>query len=72
MQYFCRRGRQNLRQLKKTDFSFNTDGTEARYVCKTTDELTENRQEDAEGFNGGVMYEKPGPNCPVASFELYS
>ena len=38
MLYFCRRGRQNLRQLKKTDFSFNTDGTGARYVCKTTDE----------------------------------
>ena len=41
------------------------------YVCKTTDELTKNRREDDEGFDGGVMYEKPGPNCPVASFELY-
>ena len=74
MLYFCRRGRQNLRQLKKTDFSdfsFNTDGTGARYVCKTTDELTKNRREDDEGFDGGVMYEKPGPNYPVASFELY-
>ena len=40
MLYFCRRGRQNLRQLKKTDFPFNTDSTGARYVCKTTDELT--------------------------------
>ena len=27
MLYFCRRGRQNLRQLKKTDFSFNRDST---------------------------------------------
>ena len=71
MLYFCRRGRQNLRQLKKTDFSFNTDGTGASYVCKITDELTKNRREDDEGFDGGVMYEKPGPNCPVASFELY-
>ena len=42
MLYFCRRGRQNLCQLKKTDFSFNTDGTGARYVCKSTDELTKN------------------------------
>ena len=40
-------------------------------MCKTTDELTKNRREDDEGFDGGVMYEKPGPNCPVASFELY-
>ena len=36
MLYFCRRGRQNLRQLKKTDFSFNTDSTGARYVSKAT------------------------------------
>ena len=71
MLYFCRRGRQNLRQLKKTDFSFNTDSTGARYVCKATDELTKNRREDDEGFDGGLMYEKPGPNCPVVSFELY-
>ena len=45
MLYFCRRGRQNLRQLKKTDFSFNTDSTRASYVCKSTDELTKNQME---------------------------
>ena len=71
MLYFCRRGRQNLRQLKKTDFSFSTDSTGARYVCKSTDELTKNRREDDEGFDGGLMYEKLGPNCPVVSFKLY-
>ena len=71
MLYFCRRGRQNLRQLKKTDFTFNTDSTGTRYVCKATDELTKNRQEDDEGFDGGLMYEKPGPTCPVVSFELF-
>ena len=46
MLYFSCRGRQNLRQLKKTDFSFNTDSTGARYVCKVMDELTKNRRED--------------------------
>ncbi|KAL9981815.1 hypothetical protein ACROYT_G010570 [Oculina patagonica] len=46
-------------------------GTGARYVCKATDELTKNRREDDEGFDGGLMYEKPGSNCPVVSFELY-
>ena len=71
MLYFCRRGRQNLRQLKKTDFSFSTDSTGARYVSKATDELTKNRREDNEGFDGGLMYEKPGLNCPVVSFELF-
>jgi len=40
---FNLRGRQNLRQLKKTGYSFNTDSTGARYVCKATDELTKNR-----------------------------
>ena len=40
-------------------------------MCKATDELTKNRREDDEGFDGGFMYEKPGPNCPVVSFELY-
>ena len=37
----------------------------------TAFELTKNRREDDEGFEGDLMYEKPGPNCPVVSFELY-
>ena len=69
MLYFCRRGRQNLCELMKTDFSFRMDGKGARYVCKTTDELTKNRREDDEGFEGGTMFEKPGPHCPVASLK---
>ena len=40
-------------------------------MCKSTDELTKKRREDDEGFDGGLMYEKPGPNCPVVSLELY-
>ena len=40
-------------------------------MCKSTDELTKNRPEDDEGFDGGLMYEKPAPNCPVVSLELY-
>lgn len=35
------------------------------------DELTKNHQEDDKAFDGGVMYEKPGPNGPIVSFELY-
>ena len=38
-------------------------------MCKGTDELTKNRREDDEGFDEGLMNEKP--NCPVVSFELY-
>ena len=40
-------------------------------MCKATDELTKNRRENDEGFDGGLMYEKPSPNCPVDSFKLY-
>ena len=71
MLYFCRRGRQNLRELKIKDFSSTKDDKGARYVTKSGDELTKNRREDDEGFEGGMMFEKPGPQCPVASLELY-
>ena len=40
-------------------------------MCKTTDELTKNRREDDEGLEGGTMFEKTGPHCPVASFEKH-
>ena len=53
------------------DFSFTKDDKEARYVTKSGDELTKNRREDDEGFKGGMMFEKTGPQCPVASLELY-
>ena len=71
MLYFCRRGRQNLRELKIKDFSFTKDDKGARYVTKSGDELTKNRREDDEGFEGGMMFEKTGPQCPVASLELH-
>lgn len=47
------------------------DNKGSRYVHKAGDELTKNRREDDDGLEGGIMYEKPGPNCPVASLELY-
>ena len=36
---FCRRGRQNLRQLKKADFEVHTDATRTKFVSKVRDEL---------------------------------
>ena len=71
MLYFCRRGRQNLPQLKKTDFSVMTDGKGNKYVRKITDELTKNRRENDDGLDRGIMLENSGPHCPVTSFELY-
>ena len=67
---FCRRGRQNLRRLKKTDFEVHTDATGAKFVTKVRDEITKNHREDDEAEEGGVMYaQTEGVWCPVASFE---
>ena len=37
---FCHRGRQNLRQLKRSDFTIKTDSTGAKFVLKVVDEPT--------------------------------
>lgn len=71
MLYFCHRGRKNLRELKIIDFSFTWNEKDARYVCKTGDELTENRREDDEVFKREMVFEKGGLYCPVASLEAY-
>ena len=73
MLYFCRRGRQNLRQLKKSDFAVNTDSMGAKFVSKIADKLTENQtretREDDESEEGGIMFATEDPFSPVASFE---
>ena len=66
----CCRGRQNLRQLKKSDFRFCKDASGKKYVAKAVDELTKNQREN-DKEEGGMMYETEGPFCPVASFEKY-
>jgi len=71
MLFFCRRGRQNLRELKKEDFSTYTDSSGVRYVCKVKDELTKNRRENDEAQESQTMFETGGPFCPVLSFEKY-
>ena len=71
MLFFCRRGRQNLRQLKKDDFEIQTDAKGRRFVVKTTDELTKNHRENDEAEDGGIMMSNEGSFCPVPSFEKY-
>ena len=68
---FCRRGRQNLRQLKKTDFAVRINDDGVKYIAKISDEMTKNHRVDDKPEEGGSMYETGGPNCPVASFEKY-
>ena len=66
MLFFFRRGRQNFRQLKKTDdfeINVNSQGTK-RCVVKTTDELTKNhRAHDVQAEEGGMMIANDGPFC---------
>ena len=67
MLLFCRRGRQNLRQLKKNDFEIKLDAKGRSFVIKTTDELTKSHRENDEPEDGDVM-SNDSPLCPAASF----
>ena len=40
-------------------------------MTNSSDILTKNRREDDEGFEGGMIFKKPRPQCPVASLKLY-
>ena len=69
MLYFCRRGRQKLNwEVNSRRLIFHSTTAPE---CKATDELTKKSREDDESFDGGLMFEKPGPNCLVVSFKLY-
>jgi hypothetical protein len=68
MMYFANRGRENLRNMKITDFVIQKNEQGLQYVIHC-DVLTKTRRENnSEGYSGH-MYEIPGSsNCPVASF----
>jgi hypothetical protein len=53
---FCRRGRQNLRQLKKSHFAVMVDASGKKFVTKVVDELIKNHRENDEAEQGGMMY----------------
>lgn len=55
-----------MRQLKKSDFAVKPNDKGVKYVTKISDELTKNHREDNEPEEGGSMYKKGGPFCPVA------
>ena len=65
MLYFCRRGRQNLRQFRKQPTSKSTLMQQEPNMCqkaaKSKLKITEKR----------FMYATEGVWCPVASFEKY-
>jgi hypothetical protein len=57
--HFGRRGRENLRTLRRADFSISTDGEGCMYVEKIQDEQTKNHQDDGCKADGR-MYEIKG------------
>ena len=72
---FCRRGQENLRMLKVTDFKIKTGTDGVKYVQKVTAELDKNHQGNTgnnwpEG-SGGKIYASNNEICPVTSFEKY-
>ena len=72
MLFFCHPGRQNLRQLKKTDFEIKFNSQGERCVVKTNEELTKKyRTHDVQAEKGGMMIANDSPFCPVSSFEKY-
>ena len=72
MLFFCRRGRQNLRQLKKNDFEVKLDAKGESFVIKTMDEFNKNQRENDEQEDGAMMMSNDGPLCLVASFRKYT
>ena len=59
--YMGRRGRENLRQMKKDTFQISTDGDSRRYIHQVIDEYDKNHTEsNLEPANEARIYEHPG------------
>ena len=72
--YFCRRGQENLRDLRPSDFEVSMDDEGKEYIRRTSSEVTNNHQGmDDEDYEpeGGRMYVTVTPRCPVTSFKKY-
>lgn len=74
MIYFCNRGRENLRELKKSDFKFYGHGP-SKYV-PLRDHSTKNHKGDSDydtESQGGRLFVTPSNQlCPVKSLEKYT
>ena len=53
--FFCRRGSENLRELKKDSFAVKTSAQGSEYVIQVTDELTKNHGPYDDPEDGGIM-----------------
>ncbi|XP_071491241.1 uncharacterized protein KIAA1958 homolog [Diadema antillarum] len=72
MLYFCNRGRENLREMTRDSFEVNVESRTGKRYITFNDTLTKNnREDDLEKSQGGVMIETNDARCPVASFLSY-
>lgn len=72
MLFICRRGRENLRKLKKNHFKIGTDSDGRRFIFQAQDEMTKKgRDSSSSRVDAGRIYETRGEGCPVVSFEKY-
>ena len=73
MLYYCNRGRENLRDLQKSDFQIHGSGDKTFVVLK--DHSTKNHrgdENDCTESQGGRLYAVANnPLCPVLSLEKY-
>jgi hypothetical protein len=72
--YFCRRDRENIRELEASDFEIKVDADNSCYVVKVKSEQTKNHTgttNENEG-DGGRMYETGGIKCPVICINVSS
>ncbi len=75
MTHFGRRGREGLRDLKKSSFNIKKDSQGREYVECAYNEVSKNHQTsgltDGRNQTESVMYEQPDETCPVKSFKRY-
>ena len=71
MFFFIRRGRENIRQMKKSSFSIATDASGQEFIYQVQGELDKNHNINDSAFDTigeGRIYSTNGPKCPVVCF----
>ena len=70
MLHFCRRGRENLREIRVDWFKFNQDENDVEYVTMR-DELDKNHRGEDNSGQQARMYATGMNDCPVKHLKLY-
>jgi hypothetical protein len=71
--YFCRRGRENIRELDSSDFEIKYDADGRKYITNIKSVHTKHHQRttNEDESDGGRMYATGSIMCPVSSFALF-